>query len=295
MKEKRLRLFIVYVCILIGILPMTVKADTGPKPSVNVTICGIENEEYYATLLSESRSTGPASVYDGSYAFYQEGDEEYEIWKKFVEYQDSDGFYFLQEFWECTDTDEFRWGYYPPSPFKILLYFPEYDSFVVSEVYERYAFDTYYTVDLTGVDIQNTAVTAVVEAEKNYDYSLELASLAARIVITVLLELAVAWVFAFREKRQLLFLAVVNIITQIILNLLLNGINYKQGQRAFVFYYILLELLVFLIEAAAYSRILPKVSAGAVKRRRATLYALAANLVSFIAGLWIAHLVPGIF
>lgn len=73
---------------------------------------GVEDEEYYATLLSESKSTGPASVYDGSYAFYQEGDEEYEIWKRFVEYQDSDGFYFLQEFWvechPCINTSSLR-------------------------------------------------------------------------------------------------------------------------------------------------------------------------------------------
>ena len=43
--------------------------------------------------------------------------------------------------------------YYPPPKFKILLYYPETETFVSSGIYERYAFDTYYTVDMNGMDI----------------------------------------------------------------------------------------------------------------------------------------------
>ena len=51
----------------------------------------------------------------------------------------------------------------------------------------------------------------------------------------------VALLFGFRQKKQLLILAVVNIITQIILNVLLNVINYNSGPLAFTFFYVLLS------------------------------------------------------
>ena len=62
-----------------------------------------------------------------------------------------DGYNFLQYLWECSADKIIEWTYYPPSVFKILLYFPESDSFVVSGACETYAFDSYYTIDLTSV------------------------------------------------------------------------------------------------------------------------------------------------
>ena len=78
-------------------MPITARADMGPKPSVRIEFTGIEGETYYGTLLSKHKSTGPASAWNGSpeYAHYKPGDEGYEIWHKFVEYQDTDGYYFL--------------------------------------------------------------------------------------------------------------------------------------------------------------------------------------------------------
>lgn len=146
----------IFVLILAMLVPQPVKADTGPKPSVIIEFTGApEGLKYYGTLLSESASTGPAWAWDGSagqeeeYATYYGGT--YEIWKKMVAYEDSDGYYFLQRIWDCTETQTLDWTYYPPDPFKILLYFPDYDVFAVSGIYERYAFHSYYTVNLTDV------------------------------------------------------------------------------------------------------------------------------------------------
>lgn len=100
MKRK---LFALLLCfILVMAMPISASADMGPKPSVRIEFTGIEGETYYGTLLSKHKSTGPASAWNGSpeYAHYKPGDEGYEIWHKFVEYQDSDGYYFLQEWWD---------------------------------------------------------------------------------------------------------------------------------------------------------------------------------------------------
>ena len=127
---KRLLQLILFVCLLIA--PTTAYADIGPKPSVNIEFEGIDSK-YYVTLLSETKSTGPYSAVDAHLDFdnenYKPGDADYDIWVKFKDYDDADGYYFLQYFKECTESDLFKWTYYPPHKFKVLIYFPQEDSF----------------------------------------------------------------------------------------------------------------------------------------------------------------------
>lgn len=289
MKRKLFALLLCFVLVM-G-MPITASADMGPKPSVRIDFTGIEGETYYGTLLSLRDSTGPASAWNGdpNYAQYKPGDDGYDIWLKFVEYQDSDGFYFLQEWWDCSENNQLNWTYYPPSPFKILLYFPETDTFYVSPVYERYAFDSYFTVDLSTYD------TDPIMANKSYDYTWEIVSLVARIVLTIASELGIALLFGYREKKVLAVLAVVNIVTQVTLNVALNIINYNSGSMTFTFSYVLFEILVFAIEAIAYAVLLKKYSSKEQKKGRAVGYAFVANAASFAFGLWLAHVIPGIF
>ena len=271
-------------------LSVTAYADIGPKASVRITFTGIEGETYYGTLLSQQRSTGPSTAWDGNpeYAHYDRGDGGRAIWEKFVAYEDADGFYFLQEWWDCTESNALRWTYRPPSVYKILLYFPESDSFLVSPIYEQYAFDSYYTVDLSDL-------SAPLSAQRNYDYTWELISLAARNVLTILLELAVALAFGFREKRLVAFIAAANVVTQVILNVALNLVNYYSGSLAFTLSYVLFELIVFAAEAAAFAVLFRRFSESEQKRGKILLFAFVANALSFGLGLWLSHLIPGIF
>ena len=289
MKRK---MFAFLMClVLVMALPITARADMGPKPSVRIEFTGIEGETYFGTLLSKHESTGPASAWNGSpeYALYMPGDEGYEIWLKFVEYEDIDGYYFLQEWWDCSETNQLNWTYYPPSPFKILLYFPETDTFYISEVYERYAFDSYFTVDLSDYHADP------IMASKSYDYTWEIISLVVRIILTILLELGIALLFGYWEKKVLGLIAVVNLITQVTLNVALNIINYNSGSMMFTFSYVLFEILVFAIEAVAYAALLRRFSGKEQKKGKAVGYAFVANASSFAFGLWLAHLIPGIF
>ena len=84
------------------------------------------------TLLSKEASSGPFGVYENDEEtdhFNNEFGPD-EVWKAFINYQDKDGFYFISYFQECTDT--FQWNYYPPNEFKVLIYFPESQSFITS-------------------------------------------------------------------------------------------------------------------------------------------------------------------
>lgn len=284
--------------VIIFSLPFTAFADIGPKPSVHITFNGIKDSTiyengtvYYATLLSEQKSTGPSSAWDGI-----AGHEEYdgfdrEIWQAFADYTDKDGYYFLQEIWECTETHQLDWTYYPPGKFKILIYFPQTDIYFMSDdIYERYAFDSYYTVEI----ISDMYAGQTVKAEKSYNYTWEIISLAARIAATILIEILIAFLFFYREKSALKFIAAVNVFTQIVLNVGLNIVNYSKGSMAFVFYFIIFEVVVFALEAVIYTWFIKNFTKK-TNTAKSTAYAFAANLASFAIGLWISHIVPGIF
>ncbi|MGM9651044.1 MAG: hypothetical protein ACI3VX_03780 [Faecousia sp.] len=308
MKHRTLtQIIAMLLCALFAIsaFPITASADTGPKPSVRIYFENMSDELCYGTLLSKTESTGPASAWNGDAADARHNENEaysyavfdYETWKAFAEYEDTDGYSFLQEGWVVSETKKIEWTYYPPDSFKILLYYPQTQSFVVSGIYERYAFDTYYTVDMDGVNIGSVAYDGEqpIEAYRSYPYTQEILSLIARIVITILMEMGIALLFGFRRKKQLLLLIGVNAATQIFLNVLLNGINYNAGPLAFVGFYILLELVVFVLEAIAYRIWMKKLSAQPRKNWVYVLYALVANGVSFGAGMLLARWLPGIF
>ena len=286
---KKIAIILFSALIMTTIFSNTARADIGPKPSVVIDFTGLEGKTYYVTLLSREKSTGPFSVLDDNshtYARYQEGDEDYDIFLKFTEYQDSDGFYFLQYFKECTQINQFSWTYYPPQVFKILLYFPETDSFIIStNKYERYAFDSYFTVQVSDTSFS---------VETLYQFTNEILSLIARIVLTIIVELGIALLFGFRERKQFWFITFVNVITQISLNLALNIINYRLGELAFIIFYVLLEVVVFMIEAILYTWYFKKYSQIEIPGWKPGIYALTANAASFALGFGLAYWIPGI-
>ncbi len=308
MKLSFKKIICFFVCaLLVSALPMAASADMGPKPSVRVEFKNMGSEVCYGTLLSKAPSTGPHSVWneneDPLYFDPQEdlGVDE-GVWRAFVEYKDSDGFYFLKEaIWQVSEKGELAWTYYPPETFKILLYYPETQRFAVSGIYEKYAFDTYYTVDMNGVEIGSVTPEGDLSGEneliarKSYKWKEEAISLVARILITIAIEMGVALLFGFREKSVLVFLMIVNATTQVILNVLLNIINFRSGGFAFVFGYIVFEFAVFFIEAVLYSLVMKKYVSKAKPAVFYILYALAANAVSFGAGFVISCILPGIF
>ena len=301
-KRMYVGLFMLLFCMIFAVtaLPITAKADMGPKPSVRIQFKNMGDDLCYGTLLSREKHAGPARVWDGTARLAQLYDLDRSIWKAFVDYKDSDGYYFLQRGWTVSETGEIAWTYYPPENFKILLYYPETETFVSSGSYERYAFDTYYTVDMEGVRIgsveynENLSTNERINAYRSYNYRKELLSLAVRILLTIAIEMAVALLFGFRQKKQLQILALVNITTQLLLNLLLNIIHYNAGPLAFITSYVFFEVILFVLEAGLYCRLLKKVS----KRKENwyyVLYSFVANSASFWGGYYLATVLPGIF
>lgn len=294
-------------------------ADTGPKPSVRITFENMGDELCYATLLSKTPSTGPAEAWDGTEDgkyFFNGADET--VWRAFVEYKDPDGFYFLQWFWRADEKKTLNWRYYPPQVFKILLYYPERttndgaagNAFCTSDVLERYAFHSYFSVDMHNVQSGTIGTIAKISATKSYDYSAELPGFFVRLFATLGAEILLALIFGLRAKRAFFTVTAANVVTQILLNLLLNvqlRINNIYGIFTLYFF---AELGVFLAEAALYCFVLGRRKNGEndvsgcgkdektlafYSKKRLILYAFTANLVSFCIGLPLAYLFPSAF
>ena len=290
--KRKLFLFALLLVLLTG----TASADIGPKPSVRVSVTGLEGRECYGTLLSKWESTGPESAYglygeeryftqDRSYWNEPEAPAEVvERWEAFQAYDDADGYYFLQCWWTVTEDSGVSWTYYPPRDFKLLLWFPETGEYRVSGAAEPYAFDSWYVTDLSA--------DGLLELDRSYDLTWELISLVCRILITLALELGLAWLFHYRRRDQLLFLTAVNCGTQIALNVAVNVINFTSGQFAYVFWFVILELCVLILEALLYRWRLPRNEGGP---DHPVGYAVAANVLSAAAGLWLSVKIPGIF
>lgn len=284
--KKRLTALLILLLVFALAMPLAAFADIGPKPSVRVTFTGAGGREFYATLLSQASGTGPYSAEPGR-SWGNDLEENEPVRQAMAAYQDPDRFYFLQTAWQCSETRPLAWTYYPPVTYKLLVYFPDTGEFLTSGVYSRYAFDNYYTVDLA--DLANGQLVL----RKSYDYTWELVSLLVRILATIALELAVAVPFGFAKKPFLRPILTVNVVTQILLNLGLNMIAYWMGGLAFMIFFWPLEVLVFIVEAVAYRPLLGR--RGGASAPLTTIYAFTANVISCVAGFWLAQVVPGIF
>lgn len=287
--------------VLLFLEPQTASADMGPKPSINVTFKNLGDGVCYSTILSQHETTGPYWAYDpeqdnkelGNFDrnYYLEEDyvnQEAEMsWQAFVDYQDEDGYYFLQLWWKLGgEINQIRWGYYPPYSFKVLLYFPESDTYVVSGIYERYAFDSYFTTDVEKGD------GALLQLERSYDYVSEVVGLLCRIALTILIELLIALLFRMKGRRVIVTVLAVNAATQIALNVALNLIYYFSGVLAYIVFYVLLEIAVVIVEAVLYSILLRK---HGVPVWKSIVYAVVANAVTALAGFYLANWLPGLF
>ncbi len=284
------RLGTITFIILMLALPAYIYSDAGPKPSVTIDIRGLEGQIYYTTLLSRDKYLGPYSTYNEEYpeeAWYHEEEEDYPIYKKFIGYTPPEGFYFLQFFQDTSQSHRLNWTYFPPNEYKVLIYLPQGERFIVSsESYTNYAFATRYIATVKGDEIILV---------KGYRVVKEIFSLIGRIILTILVEVGVAWLFKIRQKELIKLIVIVNIVTQILLNVLLNFSSFYLGKLLAVILLLLLEFVVFTIEATIYGLTFKRLSQGEIKGIQGVVYALVANGASLLVGIILAFILPGMF
>lgn len=287
------------LCLLLPLFCLPVHADVGPKPSVIVSLEGLEGRECWGTLLSRQKSTGPYTASDSPRGSDSEDPGEREAWERFFKLgeENGEGFYFLNYVDDCSDG-KFSWTYYPPSEFQLALWFPDTQTMLVSGEENRYAFDSYFTLSLDGVNLEageQTGLTMV----RSYPYAGEFLAFLGRVALTVGIELLIAWAVGFRSRRQLRIILIANLITQGLLNLGLNLYTYFCGAlvgMAGIFMlpvYLLAELMVVAVELGIYRRLLA--GREGVSRQQVTAYTWTANALSFVIGYLLSFQVSVLF
>lgn len=292
--RKRIVVLFLTACVFVGLFSVTAFADMGPKPSVNLKIRGLHATVYYVTLLSEGDTTGPYSVYDPDYS--EPPEENRDIWQKFVDYKDDDGYHFLQHFEKAEEREDrkgifgaYSWTYYPPERFKVLICFPECDRFIVSEeITETYAFDSYFEVNLT-----ESGETCTVE--RSYGYAWEVFAFLVRLFLTIGLELVIALLFGYKNRSILKLILIINCITQLAMNILLQITGYMPIFFFYVLYYSVVEIVIFAVEGTVYDRAIEKTACDEQVSYHPYLYSLVANSLSFVMGYVISHWFPFVF
>ena len=298
--KKRWCSILTALLLLLPLTAMPVSADAGPKPSVVVALEGLEGRTCWGTLLSQQEGTGPyGRFYEEEAAEDPEEDRALHALLP-LERMGSEGFHLLNFVKDCSDG-EFSWTYYPPHTYKIALWFPEEDALAVSGVYHRYAFDSYYRLDLSGVELTPGGIVDLEAArlQRDYPYGASLLALAGRVALTLGAELLLALAFGLRTRQALKWVAVVNLATQLGLNLALELFTYcngaLEGMMAILALpvYLAAEVAVTLVELRIYRRKLT--GEQGLSGRRITAYTWTANLCSFLAGVLLSFQLPALF
>ena len=251
MKDKILKLFFVITCIASLFIVINVKADSGPKPFLEITFVNMPYEEYSVALLAKEKSTGPyhrVDKDDSEFNEYYNGLNNIE--KKFYDYEDVDGYMYIGGYKTLKDGNNvYRWNYYPPHDFKILVYIEETDTLIISnEAYSRYAFSSYFTASYADGTIHSV--------QPSYNYTKEILNLISRVLITIIVEVGLAFLFKYHRKSILIIIGT-NVATQILLNVLINLDVYKYGWISAIGLLMLVELIIVIIEILIYVFVLP--------------------------------------
>ena len=290
--KKGIKIFLmIFVMIISFTFSINTSADTGPKPYVDITING-DTTGMYMTLLSSVKRHGPWTIVDENEREFT-GDLEL-INEKFVNYEDKDGFYYQQFIDDITDH-KFKWGYYPPNTFKILIYDTINDKFITDDViYHKNEFGSVYTLTLTNENMNvnkepiNDFKTSFT-VEKNNSVGREILTFFVRLAICLTIEILLALLFGFR-KLELIPILIANLVTQIAFNLFLTIYIYFNGFQLLLIIpaYIFFELLIFASESISntyFIKLVDKKTDIEIKSSaRIVLYTLVANIASLVLG-----------
>ena len=245
-------------------------ADMGPKPLVNIKVENPPSDSCKDTLLGSVKAGGPHNLdFDPEKRY--EG-EELDAYDAFRKYAEQDDFYFWGEVFSVKNG-EFTFGYWPPDRFKVLIYDPTDGRVYASSEQERYAFDSYFIANIAPDGTINVRQSGV---------RINALGFLSRVILTCIIELWIAVLFGYKIKQELLLIAVTNLVTQVILNILCYWkIHFDQnGDFLWSMRILLYELLVLLIDVVVYILGLRSHS-----KKRAVGYALAANLVTLFLGI----------
>ncbi len=296
---KKLTIFMLLLVTAIFTVATPVRADVGPKSSVELTIIGAP-ETYAFDFLIPLRWSMQDDFYEGHLDNYY-----LDVYPEaLIGYQDSDYFAscFLYSNAPCyfhfveaksgEDGDVFRHTYFSaPKTFKAVIVTDE-GHIITSPELNRTLFDARVTWDLTGVDLTQPQSNAGTISE-SYPVGAGILDFLLRLTLTVVIELGILFLFMYRKRESYLFVLKINIITQTLLTLGILLAYYFTSIFGAIALLFIGEIVVITVETVLYGTHLPKTEK---KVTPAIIYGVTANLISAFAMIflfYITHLLSG--
>ncbi len=130
------------------------------------------------------------------------------------------------------------------------------------------------------------------ESVPHFPNSLQWITILLSMIITVIVEVGVGWLFFYRSKKDLAIIAATNAITNILMNITLCVAFFNSGYYAMAFgiaFLFIVEPIIWIVESIVYSCALEKKAKHYILK--AWGFALAANVASLLIGLLLGHCV----
>ncbi len=281
---KMLKSLIITMVMLCAV-SLPVYADMGPKPDLVIDFSGIQ-EPCIVTVLSTVESYGPNQPMQTAWMSWWDEQApaiDKEIYQKFIDETKR-----LNEereeqlyFWGVLEQKSpYVFGYYPPETFYVLVYFPETDTFLLSEEsYTRTVFHTELTISVENGKLLFNARQPLYHIMKNWRDN---DAVVLRLLVTIITEIVFGMFFMKYTKKILFTVIGVNVLTQILLNYVIWMRYYVLSDSVSTYFPVLAgtEILIFLIEGFIYSKLIKKEELS-----RPYLYALTANAFTCWLGL----------
>jgi hypothetical protein len=213
--EKKLSILL----IVLLFLPICIYADMGPKPSVGFDVLymgeKIPDSKFYAEMLG-CFENDPYD--DGMVNFNKCIYEHIDVPElNITEYDSAKDCYWCPAYlaWggECRRS-HCNFDYMPPKEFKLAVFIPSMNEVFISDEVSRVNFYSTYDVNLMaggGITIEETTSFLRSDAGANLRYFI------IALIITLILELAAAWIFLLCSKKIpkkiLIFVLIANLIS----------------------------------------------------------------------------------
>lgn len=254
--------------ILLFLIPTSVFADMGPKPEMNIRVYNLPQgfkiylscDNYKDYNLYEEEKIGEPE-------FLKFADEH----KLIVHRESEGGIPIWLRVSETKGYDTYNYSYRVPSKFKIAVINSKGEVSYSNEV-EVKAFNEEFSFNYENMQIKRNYFLLAL-------YSLQFLK---TFVITLILEVGFLYLVGYRTKRDLRKIVILNLITQILLNVILTYALIKSGSFFALTIIIPVEIFIFALEGVYLGATLESFG-----KFRNTVSVIIANLISFGIGFYI--------
>ncbi len=243
-----------FLILLLILIPTFVLADTGPKPTINITLKNMKDSNYLIDLVSDF--SNKQDLIDNIVDRYEEY-KDHEIYKY------HDGSWYATAirnrllFGSIEGNDNFThtFTYFGvPNEFRVIIELSD-GTIKTTERIKKTSFD--FSIE---IDVNDMKVVEKVFANNNYLKNVLI------LVLTIVIEVLIALLFKTKKYH---IIALVNLITNICLQLMIIYVLDSS-----LIYFILLEFVILIVEMFIYLKTLK------IEKPKTIIYAAIANIVT---------------